>query len=334
MGPRSESPSKVQSICMRRYESEELSNVGLDSPRGAHRRSGRFEFSPWLEGGSDEIGLGRRCLRFWGPWASPVLGGETVEQMSSSWCIGRDTLLVWRIVIFLYMLGTYIALAVRGALFKYAISAEIYGLQVVSAFFVILASTLPRLCVATRISEPRSTWSCSSSLDGESVICCNSGHLLRAVTASLVQSAAALAVFWNTVFWVRLESYTSSYMLDRQLLHAYNLIPVVTEVLLGTIPFRLIYFIPSLIFISTYLLLIEQGVNVRGGNEDWVRPLFSRAPNGLSTRPLLVWCILMLSYVGFCFLVFALQSSRRKHLADEYLATDELSYRNCKSRLP
>jgi hypothetical protein len=336
MSLRTDAPSKVQTISMRRYESEELSNVGLDSPRGANRRSRRFDLSPWLTDGSDEIDLGAKCFRFWGPWSNPLLGGETVQQVSSSWCVSSDMLLVWRLLIFLYLLGTYIALGIRDALYKYTISAEIYGLQVVAAFFVILASVLPRVCGIGRTVENRHSWSSSNSLDdaGPSA-CCDSGQLLRLVSAILVQSAGSLVVFWNIIFWVRLQNYTTMAMLDRQLLHAYNLVPVVTEVMFGCIVFRLIYFVPGILFIGIYLFLIDKGVSVRGAEKDWIRPLFTEAPERLKARPGLVWILLLLGYIGVCIMVFALQSLRRSSTTDGCLTKEEnASFRNSKIRLP
>jgi hypothetical protein len=336
MSLRTDAPSKVQTISMRRYESEELSNVGLDSPRGANRRSRRFDLSPWLTDSSDEIGIGAKCFQFWGPWSSPLLGGETVQQISSSWCVSSDMLLVWRLVIFLYLLGTYIALGIRDALYKYTVSAEIYGLQVVAAFFVVLASVLPRACGIGRTPENRPPWSSSNSLDDAAPsACCDSGQLLRLVTAMLVQSAASLVVFWDILFWVRLQNYTTLAMVDRQLLHAYNLVAVVTEVMFGCIVFRLIYFVPGLLFIGTYLLLIDKGVSVRGGENDWIRPLFTEAPEGLKARAGLVWSLLILGYVGVCLFVFALQSLRRSSTPDGCLAKEESPcFRNSKVRLP
>jgi hypothetical protein len=303
-----------RSLSLGRYVSEDMSSVGLDSPRGGHAKKSRS----WPSD-DEPAGLTASCVSLLGPFTNPVLGGETLSQVTTSWCIPSEVLLAWRMIMFIYMVGTCAYLGSRGSLLEYTLSAEIYVVQTVASLLVLIPWFLPRGggaggCFGRGLPRTNASFGRHRELSpvdegGES--CCSSTRqfLFTAATATL-QSAAGLVAFWDLVFWMRLRPMVGR-SVDVMLLHCYNVMPPAVELVFGQTEFRLLYFLPGTLFVGAYLAAAASGALVRstaGGAQqvDWVQALFET-----SGAPGRDWVALMMVCVVMCVLVFAIQRVRR-----------------------
>lgn len=305
-----------RALSLRRYASEDMHSVGLDSPRGTNRKCRSW---PNYEG-SD--GWAASFSSFIGPFKGAVLGGETLPQLTTSWFIPSEVLLAWRMVIFLYMSGTCIFLGQRGSLTRFTLSAEIYLLQSVAFTLILFPSFLLRRGGGTgslgsrglpqTISSFRRRPVQSPTEPGGEGCCASWTQALFTITTILMQSVAALVIFWDTMYWTRFHFLTAP-TVDLMLLHSYNIAPLVVELLFGNIEFALVYFFPSFLFLGTYLGTAAQGSVLPNKAQksvqtasDWVGQLFSGA-----TTPLTYWVFYMALYAITCGAVFFIQRGRR-----------------------
>lgn len=301
-GEKKEVPPRALSLG--RYASEEMSSVHLDdSPRG--------KSSSW-PGDEDGVGTVRSCLSILGPFSNPVFGGETRKQLTTSWLLPNEVFLAWRMIMFIYSMGTSLLLARRGSLTLYPVSAEIYLAQTAAALLVLIPCFLSREVDDADISRANSSFGRviqhnSGENDGASH-CMSSGRQMLFTTATAVlQSAMGLALFWDIVFWARLSNgIKSTASVDLMLLHAYNAMPMTVELIFGRTEFRLVYFLPAMLFIGTGLGAAVQGTLYGGSTDvDWVEGMFFE-----SEKPWRKWAYLMASLACSCLTVFALQRLR------------------------
>lgn len=315
MGADMEMPPK--SLSIRRYASEDMHSVGLSSPRRSNRKC-----RSWPNYDSSD-GWVASCASFMGPFDGPVMGGETLAQLATSCCLPSEVLLAWRMLIFLYMIGTCIYLGQRGSLTKYTLSAEVYVMEALVSVMLLIPCFLPRKgggagCFGGR-ELPRTVSGFgrrrSSSADEiGGLSCCSNFHqVLLTTTTILLQSAVAMAIFWDIVFWTRLSTPTDS-AVDVALLHSYNIVPLVVELICGNTEFSLVYFFPSFFFLCTYLgnaayfeaVPPPPGGNVPVSAPGWINQLFAA-----SSTPRYDWAILMALYSITCLGVFFVQRLRR-----------------------
>lgn len=314
MGATGEMPPK--SLSIRRYASEDMQSVGLDSPRHGNRKC-----KSWPN--YDEDGWAASCVSFIGPFDGPVLGGETLAQLATSWCVPSEVLLAWRMLVFLYMVGTSFYLGQRGSLTKYTLSAELYLLSVVASVMLLIPCFLPRRsggfsCFGgARLSRTVSGFgrrhSSASPEEIGGVACCgNLQQVLFTTTTIVLQSSVSLGIFWDIVFWTRLRTFTDSGV-DTALLHSYNIVPLVVELLCGNTEFSLVYIFPSFLFLCTYLgnaAYYEKITSTAPGAEsaaapNWITQLFAGSSN-----PVYDWTALMALYSVTCITVFLVQRLR------------------------
>lgn len=294
-------------LSLRRYVSDDMSSVGLDSPRNTKNNS-------WPDGIDDDLdpkGRGSGCCHVLGPFTNPIIGGETLHQLTTSWGVASEVLLAWRFVMFLYMVGTSFYLARRGSLVAFTLSAEIYLLSLLASAMLLFphfvgqgsggcpgGASFPRSNSSFgRTSRPYSS-------DGGKPCFANLRQLLFTTTTLVVQSACSLTVFWDTIYWYQLRfASINTPRVDALLLHSYNFMPVLTELAFGRIEFRLIYFVPGILFLTTFFGLIAfDHVDVNAA--DWVASVFNQRTKRSA------WVGMILSYTCSCGLVFAVQRAR------------------------
>jgi hypothetical protein len=294
-----------------------MHSVILDSPREVNRKC-----KSWPNNDGTPAWTAS-CISFIGPFDGPILGGETLTQLTTSWCIPSEVLLAWRMLMFLYFSGTCMYLGHRGALVVYALSAEIYIFQTIASILILVPCFLTKRgsgmgCFSGRnLSHRNSSFglrrhSPSPEESGREWCCSSARQTLLTTAIVVLQSVAALVFFWDTVFWRRLRLQTES-TLDVLLLQSYNAMPLAVELLFGNTEFALLYFLPSLLFIGTYLGMTARGKSIAAiagkaaqPEEDWARQLFLG-----SISPAAEWGRLMALYLLVCAAVFFMQRLRR-----------------------
>lgn len=303
-------------LSIRRYASDEMSSVHLDdSTGGGHRKHS----SSW-PGDDDEAFNSESCFSFLGPFTGPVFGGESQSQLTTSWILPTEVFLAWRMIMFIYMIGTSIFLGRRGSLTEYPVSAEIYIAQMITSLLILIPCFLPKKSGPglPRVNSAYGRHSRRDSPDGvEANHCASSGRQMLFTTATvMLQSAIGMTLFWDLVFWARLNNGVTA-SVDLMLLHAYNAMPIAVELLFGRLEFRLIYFLPAALFIGTSLGAAVQG-KLYGESADleWVEGMFLE-----SSKPWKNWTFLMASLACSCLTVFALQ--RFRSCLARWLTADE-----------
>lgn len=292
-------------MSIRRYASDEMSSVHLDDSLGGGPRK---HSSSWPGDDDEAFNLGS-CFSVLGPFTGPVFGGESQAQITTSWILPTEVFLAWRMIMFIYMIGTSVFLGRQGSLTQYPVSAEIYIAQMIASLLILIPCFLPKEG-GPGLPRANSAYGRQSRRDSpgdvEANNCTSSGRQMLFTTATvMLQSAIGMVLFWDLVFWARLNSGVTT-SVDLMLLHAYNAMPIAVELLFGRLEFRLIYFLPAFLFIGTSLGAAIQG-KLYGETADmeWVEGMFLE-----SGKPWKKWTFLMASLVCSCLTVFAMQRFR------------------------
>jgi hypothetical protein len=317
----------AKTLSLRRYNTEtiqELTRVRLDSPRRSSDRA--KSYNPWLYEDPSSArgrGCGGACSNICTPLACHSLGGETFAHVSTSWAVGSEVLLAWRIVLGIFMIGTCGWLGFHGSIAAFTVSSDIFVVQTVASCVISLPCLLPR-CSGSIL--PVTVAGGSSEIeDGTnnagSPWCASPRQYLYTSAVILLQSAISLSMFWDAVYWAS-KLHSSDLVDDRSvdstLLHVYNIIPSVVEIVFGMTVFKVVYFLPGLLFVVTYMVVIAFG-GLRSTHTDWVSSLFTQEnSNGLvilsnNKFKAKVVCGLVVLYIASCAMVYGGQRIRQHY---------------------
>lgn len=286
------------------YNLDDLVQIDLDSPRDLRHSRGKD---------------GARCCQLCGLCSdsmfapsNPILGGETLSQVTNGLCCGKPVMFCLRFCSLMYLLGTYLYLGIRGSLSKYTVSAEIYALQLCSSFLIMVPVFLPQSVrrgisplIATLPSQSAPMHSpMENGIEDQGCSCEQTVRQFSCTLGAVVlQAAAGLAIFWCFVFWAKLRRYMQHNSIDVVMLHGLNLIPVVVELVFGSVCFNYAYFFPGMVFIITYLVVLSRHDET---NTDWISLLFSAGTYSPSKLYVTITQLTVM-YILSCTLLYVLQ---------------------------
>lgn len=302
----------AKTLSVARYDSAELTPVGLDSPRRRRRRSAW----PYDEEENRLTRIHRGCLFFWFPEHLPSVGGESYEQVATSWLIPSALFLVWRVIFLFYMISTTFILLSHGGLENYPVSIEIYFVQAIAAIFMLVPHFVPS-------GKPNTKTRTQSTLNDSFVLSSNTsmsspstttihpvGNALYTIATVSFQSTAALIMFWDLVYWTQLHTSTNTYNAPTLILHSYSLVPVAIELAFGLHEFRPVYFIAPGLGFALFILQIAQ-TQTKAASHVIAQKLFAKSPAGLTPHFFKASALLTVAYAAVCVLAYVLQRLRQ-----------------------
>ena len=116
---------------IKRYDSEEFTQVDIDSPRNTNSRS---RWSTWS--GSSQGNAASRCGGLFGA-NNRWFGGETWTDVATSFLFPIWSIITWRVLVAIYLSITSVLAIISKALDTHPLSTNIYLLQTLSALLLL-----------------------------------------------------------------------------------------------------------------------------------------------------------------------------------------------------
>lgn len=266
-----------------------------------------------------------------------ILDEENLDAVGKSWCISKNVFLTLRFVLFQYLFATFVLLITRDALRKFPLSMMVYLLQLAASLSAIASSvTLERSCKDNirkrkgHLTPPAEKSQTRTSLHPGSRVSRISARLGRAMQGNcktavlilatvLIQNSSAIILFWDHLFLITakdIQLLDNSDSISFVLLHLYNLIPVLFELVFGCTVFKLVYFIPGVAVIAGILVRLAASSRATSRDDaaeilELAKAITIHAGKGSSPVP---YVFLSIIFVSICVGMLIFQRAQQRFL--------------------
>lgn len=310
--------TQTATLSLRRHDSSELEPIDISSSGPQSKFYAKCAKNGKVWGGAPPAAL-----------HDDFVDEDSLDAVGKSWCLGMSVFIILRVILFQYLFATFILLITRDALQKFPVSMMVYLLHLLASLVAIVASiTLDRNSKNNirekkgYLTPPAEKSQTRTSLHpGNSVVRIGTriGNSIRRnfritlliLATVLIQNSSAIIFFWDCLF-ITVAQYTEftarSDRISSVLLHVYNIIPVLFEVLLGCTVFKLIYFIPGVAAMAGILLRLAASSKASPGKDidealELANAIRVHAGEDLSAIPYVFLSMLFVSIcVGMIFL--------------------------------